>query len=588
MSAPHLPAVGFATPPPLTLHRTWGGGEIVRTGREAAYRQLDIGGGEAHLLRDELAPGASRWRGAAGSVRGVRSLLCLAHVTDLQLADVQSPARFEFFNREFADPRFRDLVPVQRPQEALTAHAVDAMLRTLNRIDAGPVGSRPVDLVVTTGDAIDNAQWNELEAFLALMDGGVVRGRSGAHRYEGVQSVTWPDDVFWRPDGAGPAGEDLFRAHNGFPHLPGLIARALDDFPSAGLRVPWLACFGNHEALIQGVGVVTPEVEAALVGGLKPTRLPPGIDLDRAVEIFISGSHAFLGGDDRPVTPDPSRRPITRAEFVEAHFRSGARPDGHGFTEANRRTGTAYYAYDTEHVRLVALDTTCVAGAADGALDVDQVRWLEERLVEVHSQYETPDGTTVRTGHDDRLVVLFSHHGLDTLTNRRGVRPGVDGSDVVGAPELLRLVHRFPNVVLWLNGHTHTNGVRPRPHPDRTGAGFWEVTTCAVVDWPCQTRIVEIVDAGEGMLALACTMVDHDSPQHLTGAWSGGMAATGGIPVQATASASPHGQVDLAALHRELAANVPWAGLDSPLAGTVADRNVVLPIRAPFPLTRAY
>ena len=35
-----------------------------------------------------------------------------------------------------------------------------------------------------------------------------------------------------------------------------------------------------------------------------------------------------------------------------------------------------------------------------------------------------------------------------------------------------------------------------------------------------------------------------------------------------------------------LAANVPWAGLDSPLAGTAADRNVILPMAAPFPLAR--
>ena len=579
MSHPHLHAAGLLPPPPLTLHRTWGAGDVVRSGAQAPYRRLEVAAGEAHLLRDDIASGAGRLGG--GAAAGVRSLLCLAHVTDLQLADVQSPARFEFFNREFADPRFRDLVPVQRPQEALTHHAVDAMLRTLNRIDGAPVSGRPVDLVVTTGDAIDNAQWNELEMFLALMDGGLVRSRSGGRRYEGVQGVSWPDDVFWRPDGPGPDGEDLFRSLYAFPHLPGLLERALDDFHSTGLSVPWLACFGNHEALIQGVGVVTPDVEAALVGALKPTRLPDGVDLDQALELFITGAQAFLGGSDRTVTADPARRPISRHEFVEAHFRSGARPDGHGFTETNRRTGTAYYAHDTEHVRLVALDTTCLAGAADGAVDVDQVRWLEERLVEVHSQFEAPDGSTVRTQNEDRLVVLFSHHGLDTLTNRRGVRPGSDGSDVVGAPDLLRLVHRFPNVVLWLNGHTHTNGVRPRPHPDRPGGGFWEVTTCAVVDWPCQTRLVEIVDAGDGMLALACTMVDHDSPQHLTGSWPA--TGTGGVPLQ---GAAPAGKVDLAALHRELAANVPWAGLESALAGEPADRNVVLPLRAPFPLPR--
>ncbi len=44
------------------------------------------------------------------------------------------PARFEFLNRYFADPRYAGLVPVQRPQEALTPHAVDATLRTVNAL----------------------------------------------------------------------------------------------------------------------------------------------------------------------------------------------------------------------------------------------------------------------------------------------------------------------------------------------------------------------------------------------------------------------------------------------------------------------
>ena len=100
---------------------------------------------------------------------------------------------------------------------------------------------------------------------------------------------------------------------------------------------------------------------------------------------------------------------------------------------------------------------------------------------------------------------------MDTLTNTRGWHPGPDGEPLIGAGELIALLHRFPNVVLWLNGHTHTNAVRPRPDPDQPGRGFWEVTTCAVVDWPCQTRLVELADSG-GQLSITCTMVDHDAP----------------------------------------------------------------------------
>jgi hypothetical protein len=117
--------------------------------------------------------------------------------------------------------------------------------------------------------------------------------------------------------------------------------------------------------------------------------------------------------------------------------------------------------------------------------------------------------------------------------------------------------------VLWLNGHTHTNAVRPRFRPDNPARGFWEVTTCAVIDWPCQTRLIELVDCG-GYLAIVCTMVDHDTPV---------------VPSYLETSDG------LASLHRELAANVPFRGARSSAAGAPGDRNVELHIPVPFPLS---
>ena len=165
-------------------------------------------------------------------------------------------------------------------------------------------------------------------------------------------------------------------------------------------------------------------------------------------------------GRTLPVTPDAFRRPISRRDFVDAHLRAGSRPFGHGFSERNRLDGTAYYVYDTPAVRFIALDTNCLAGGAAGCLDREQARWLEARLSEVHSAYRGPDGTEIRTGHDDRLVIVFSHHGTDTLDNTRGAPAGPGGEPLLGVAACLALLHRFPNVVLWLNGHTHTNAVR--------------------------------------------------------------------------------------------------------------------------------
>jgi metallophosphoesterase (TIGR03767 family) len=346
----------------------------------------------------------------------------------------------------------------------------------------------------------------------------------------------------------------------GFPDHPGLLQRALRAFRAGGLAMPWLSCCGNHEALNQGVGAQTEGIARALVGDSKPVGLHHEFDHDQALELFTTRPEVFMMGPSRPVTADPARRPITRQEFVEAHFRPGSRPYGHGYCQRNRLNGTAYYVHDSPAVRLIALDTNCLAGGAAGCLDHDQARWLEERLAEVHSGYEATDGQEIRTGNDDRLVMLFSHHGVDTLTNTRHL--GADNGPLLGATEVLTLLHRFPNVVLWLNGHTHLNAVRPRFHPGNPVRGFWEVTTCAVIDWPCQTRLVEFVDRG-GYLSVVCTMVDHDTP---------------------VAPASLETGDDLASLHRELAANVPFRGSHSGAADTPSDRNVELRITPPFPL----
>jgi hypothetical protein len=285
--------------PSLTTHRRLGPGAVLRSGLSAPYRAVEIGAGEPHLIRDDF--GAAGLLGGPGSepARGPgRALLCLVHITDLQLADVQSPTRFEFLNAHFADRRYAQIIPVQRPHEALTAHAVDATMRTIWRGTRS--GDRlPVQLAVTTGDAIDNAQWNELQAFLALFDGGLVSPDSGGPDYEGVQAPNWPGDIFWRPDGPGPDGPDFFRLEFGFPHHPGLLQRALREFSATGLGLLWLSCFGNHEALNQGVGTQSPGLAVALTGDRKPSGLLGDFDHDRARVHLLEERRHRLG--PRPV-----------------------------------------------------------------------------------------------------------------------------------------------------------------------------------------------------------------------------------------------------------------------------------------------
>jgi 3',5'-cyclic AMP phosphodiesterase CpdA len=459
---------------------------VLRTGTQAAYRSVVELSGEPHVVRADLT-GETR----TGTVAPQGEVIaCIAHITDLHVTDAQSPGRFEFLNREWSDPRFRELLTMQRPQEMLNTHAVAAMVRAINGVESGPLTRTPVRVVAMTGDAIDNTQHNELTNAIALLDGGTVRPDSGAAGYEGVQRVEWESEIFWKPDG--PPELDRFQSAFGFPRRPGLLEQAIRPFQSDGLKVPWLRCHGNHEYVCQGVGLVTPALAEAMTGSRKTVGLPRAIDPEHAVEAFVAHPELFLSGADVEVSRDPDRRPIAREEFM---------PE-------------PYCVRDVGAVRFITLDTVCLAGGADGAVDSSQLRWLERTL----------------EGARDHQVVLLSHHSSDRLANPRGEQNGA---------ALLELLSRSPNVVLWLNGHIHANRITPHD-------GFWEVTTASIVDWPSQVRLVEIFGTADGRLAVGCTMLDHDG-------------------------------AGFAGLHRELAGNARmYYGFDSGSAGTQLDRNAIL------------
>jgi hypothetical protein len=161
-----------------------------------------------------------------------------------------------------------------------------------------------------------------------------------------------------------------------------------------------------------------------------------------------------------------------------------------GYGQSQVRSGRADTFIDTEHVRIILLDTNHPAGDYQGSIGAAQIAWLEERLVEV--------------AQSGRLAVLASHHGSASLINERGADPAR-----LLAQALTDSVHRHPCVVAWLVGHRHLHRVTAHPHPSGKGGGFWEITTASIIDWPSQTRAVEIIRHGDGTLELVCTLLDH-------------------------------------------------------------------------------
>ena len=548
-----FPSRRAAASPPVVLNGTTLDSTIVRGSAVNAqgYVRLASGPGEPHVVRDDL--GATP---VAGRHTRRTPLLSFVHLTDIHVIDAQSPARVEFLDR-YNDGPGSPLIfsSAYRPQEMLMPQFSDAMVRAIEDVRVGPVSRRAFDFALCTGDSTDNAQLNEARWYLDVLDGTPVTPGSGdPERFEGVadQEPTTYDVHYWHPDGT-PAGqaEDNYRLHHGYPTVPGLLEASQVPFRPTGLSMPWYAAYGNHDGLVQGNFPKSFQLNELAVSGLKPVSLPAGASFDDLARGDGGALRdALTTAPVRPVTPDPQRKVVGRQEWVEEHFTTGGTPLGHGFTSENVAAQTAYYVFEpTPQVRCIVLDSVNPNGESSGSLDPPQFAWLRERLEEVSGPGR------------DRLVIVFSHHTIETMTNR--IVFVDDPQPRVLGPQVRDLLLEFPNVVMWVNGHTHRNKITPFPRADGTG-GFWQVNTAAHIDFPCQSRLLELVDNRDGTLSAFGTLLDAAAP-----------LSYGGRLDSPTA---------LASLARELSANDPQDGKNDASRGSVEDRNVELLIRAPFAL----
>lgn len=568
------------------------------------FDQLGAGPGEGYVVR-EAGFGSAR---PARSARRV-PLAYFGQLSDFQLADEESPGRVEFV----------DLLgsPVEaafRPWEALQAFIDDAMIRQLNAfagaapVAAGDGSRRAMDFTVDTGDSADSQQLNETEWVRTLLEGGQLDPNSGidpsgyvhplcpalgvpgadeAARYTGVQDY---DDYaeglspyFYDPDD--PRG-----ASTGWPSYPGLMDRAQQPFGAAGLAVPSYVAFGNHDALAQGNQAANAGFEQVATGCVKATEgavtgLAGGLP-DLTPE-SLSGLLASEPTATALVPPDPDRRYVSKAQYKQV-FLEGSQPDGHGFAEidpaeeAASGAAAGYYSFvPVPGLRMIALDTVCEGGVtgpcAAGNVDDPQFRWLEGELREATES--------------DQLVIVFSHHAIASLTadvpdeaappctapdsHGHDANPGCDADPRLSTPihlgaDLVELLHRYPNAIAWVAGHSHLNDVTPYPSPDGSH-GFWSIRVAAEADWPQQSRLLQVFDNRDGTLSLFGTTLDHAGD------------ATAPPPGTDASSMAP---ADLASVGRTLSYNDPQVGgracTPEPCGeGGPDDRNVELLLSDP-------
>lgn len=368
-----------AAPEPGAMADAGGSGFVDRETGEPVSEfpnigKFERGAGSPRVTRNELVAAMTDLAPASEPA----SVYWMLHMADMQVVDEESPGLIPA--SKFAVPTVTSAA--YRPQNPYIVHTANAMVEAAEEVQKR---TRAYDLAVHTGDAIENAQQNELDWFVTLLDGGRVEPDSG----ERVDLIPGP-------------GND-----------------PQDPFDANGLSAPWLSTIGNHDLNVIGnlpplliqyandpvrfgfiqqafgaMGLAVPNISTAserhdrltpeqlfleTEDGLLGLNTPITLDgLLSNTELSRAFDQYFDGGDlwPQPIVADRKRETINTCDFVDAHLDAPGEPTGHGFTSAfNADNGDGncsgdfvYTPDDAPWLRVISLSTGYPYGGDQGVV----------------------------------------------------------------------------------------------------------------------------------------------------------------------------------------------------------------------------
>jgi len=401
--------------------------------------------------------------GYTGATNAAR-LLSFLSVSDAHITDKETPCQAIYLAYQGGT---NSPSACYSPVMFSTTQVLDAAIRTANAVNR----LTPFDFALSLGDDANGPQYNELRWFIDVVDGQYITPSSGTR-----------------------AGADTIDYQK--------------PFQAAGLdpAIPWYAVLGNHDHFwMGGLPVVASQeyftnTDVLRLGdnymGTIDGSTPYGDVIDvGSVTNFIVG-----GVTNTPrVVADSNRYSLTTSNWMREFFNTTSKPLGHGFSESNVASSFACYSFQPRTnlpVKVIVLDDTMsdkdFAIGEQGCLDPKRYNWLVKELD--HGQAH------------DQLMIIAAHVPLELIDTNSTIGTNA----IIPLTNLLATLHTYPNLLLWMCGHTHQNNIipQPSPYPDRPEYGFWEVQTASLRDFPREFRTFEILRNTDNSISIRVTDID--------------------------------------------------------------------------------
>jgi metallophosphoesterase (TIGR03768 family) len=413
--------------------------------------------GLKYILRSDLLK--SKY---TGNINKGKKLLSLFTMSDIHITDIQSPAQALAFGKS-------GMIAAYSPTILYTTQELEAAVESVNKINA----AKKIDFGVMLGDAINNAQQNELDMYLDVLTGRMVYPNS-----------------------------DLSKTSNTDYTQP---------FHAQGLNVPWYQVVGNHDHFWSGVFNANQKLNNALISdkvmqiGTNPLGSPlDGNDIYPGI-IDVSDPYGKIIGDGKDFTAADEIAPNTTRTFLGDKSFCSMFPSGHGIKNSARANPTGCYTFEPKAkvpFRVIVLNDTAnqatdfsvakqgdiTGNGAFGFLDKTRFVWFSKQLADANKE--------------KKLVMVAIHVPL-------GVGMWSNISEI-SEQQVISEIQKYSNIALVTAGHRHVNTVTAfkSPKASKPELGFWQVETASLRDFPQQYRIYDISVNSDNTIAIKTTNVD--------------------------------------------------------------------------------